>query len=471
MKLSRDGATAGLLGLVVGSCGGVLLWWLGLASSVAGPLLGALCGTLFGRLLRHQAIGPGAGLTWGLSLAFLFWLALPAGIVPVLAGSMPSMGMLDTARARFPQLIACLLCFGVPLGLSLGLWVGARPGPTRSSIHLGRAFFAGGLAGVLAGWILEKWMAQVGFVPQVARMVDSRSNFVGWLLYILAASLIGVTFGLLFQKEVRSYGSGLGWGTAYGILWWFLGPLTLLPASSGHPLDWSSAHATSQFGLLVGHVLFGALVGLLYAIIDRVCVWFLTETDPIRREPEGLGGITLRALGWGAAASVAGGLVFSVVMAAVGFLPTVASLVGGASPFLGFAVHLVISTLIGMTYGILFRHEAPNFGSGIAWGLVYGLVWWFLGPLTLLPVLLGGPLSWTTNAAHVFLPSLVGHLFYGAATAIVFLLLERHHERWLRLDPRLRSRELRRRRPFGTAAPALWLFVLGVGVLLPIVLG
>ena len=471
MKLSRDWATAGLLGLVVGSCGGVLLWWLGLASSVAGPLLGALCGTVFGLLLRRQATGPGAGLTWGLGLAFLFWLALPAGIVPVLVGSMPSMGMLDTARAHFPQLIACLLCFGVPLGLSLGLWVAARPGPTRSSIHFGRAIFAGGLAGMLAGWILEKWMAQVGFVPQVARMVDSRSNFVGWLLYIPAALLIGVTFGLLFQKEVRSYGSGLGWGTAYGILWWFLGPLTLLPLSSGQPLDWSSAHATSQFGLLVGHVLFGALVGLLYAIIDRGCVWFLTETDPIRREPEGLGGITLRALGWGAAASVVGGLVFSVVMMAVGFLPTVASLVGGASPFLGFAVHLVISTLIGMTYGILFRHEAPNFGSGIAWGLVYGLVWWFLGPLTLLPVLLGGPLSWTTNAAHVFLPSLVGHLFYGAATAVVFLLLERHHERWLRLDPRLLSRELRRRRPFGTAAPALWLFVLGVGVLLPIVLG
>lgn len=426
---------------------------------------------LFGLLIRHRATGPGTGLTWGVGLSFLFWLAIPAGIVPVLMGSMPSMGMLDAARSHFPQLIACVLCFGVPLGLSLGLLTAARLEPTKSSMYLGRRIFGGGLAGVLAGWIIAKWMDQVGFLPQVTQMVGSRANLVGWLLYMAVASAIGAMFGLLFQKEVRGYGSGLGWGTGYGMLWWFLGPLTLLRDRSGQPLDWSAAYATLQFGLLVGHVLFGALLGLLYAVIDRVCVWFLTQTDPIRREPEGLGATTLRALGWGAAASLAGGLVFSAVMVEVGFFPTVASLVGGTSPWLGFAVHVAISTLIGMTYGILFRNEAPNFGSGIAWGLVYGLVWWFLGPLTLLPVLLGGSVTWTTKAAHLFLPSLVGHLFYGAVTAVVFLLLERHHGRWLRMDPRLLSRELSRRRPFGSAAPALWLFVLGVGVLLPIILG
>jgi hypothetical protein len=471
MKRSHEGAIAGLLGLVVGSGGGVLLWWLGLDSTHAGPLLGGLCGMLFGLLLRHRATGPGTGLTWGVGLSFLFWLAFPAGIVPVLTGTMRSMGMLDAARSHFPQLIACVLCFGIPLGLSLGLWTVVRLEPTKSSLHLGRRVFGGGLAGVLAGWILGKWMIQVGFLPRVGQMVGSRTNLVGWLLYLAIASVIGAVFGLLFRNEVRSYGSGLGWGTGYGILWWFLGPLTLLRSHPSQSLDWSAAYATSQFSLLVGHILFGALLGILYAAIDRVCVWFLTQTDPIRREPEGLGATTLRSLGWGAAASVAGGLVFSVVMVEVGFLPTVASLVGGTSPWLGFAVHVSISTLIGMSYGILFRDEAPNFGSGIAWGLVYGLVWWFLGPLTLLPVLLGGPVTWTTKAAHLFLPSLVGHLLYGAVTAVVFLLLERYHGRWLRMDPRLLARELSRRRPFGTAAPALWLFVLGLGVLLPIMLG
>jgi uncharacterized membrane protein YagU involved in acid resistance len=464
--------TAGMIaGLAVGCLGGAVIWAIGLASSVGGVALGGLYGLLFALLAARRAVSPGAGLLWGLGYALLLWMAGPAGLFPLLDGGAPAMGMLDTARAHFFELVAYLLCFGLPLGVTLGILGGLRSRPGQARFSLPRALVVGGVAGIVGGWAFGKWMAQVNFFPLIAGLVDSDSVMVGMTLHFGIAVLIGASFGMLFQHDVRGLGSSLGWGLAYGILWWFLGPLTLMPILRGSPPDWSYQQGGALFGSLVGHVIYGLLLGLVYAALDRLWVGFFYESDPINREVEGPGTRTLRSLGWGAVASLAGGLLFSLVMLVTGVLPQIANLVGGSSPVLGFVVHMGISTLIGMSYGVLFGHEAPDLGSGIVWGLTYGLVWWFVGNLTLLPILLGGQFVWTTEAAAAGLPSLVGHLIYGAATACAFLLLERRHADWLRLDPRIAAREERRQRPVGTPAPALWLFVLGLGVMLPVMLG
>jgi uncharacterized membrane protein YagU involved in acid resistance len=298
--------------------------------------------------------------------------------------------------------------------------------------------------------------------------VNASSRETGITLHYAIAILIGASFGVLFQRDVRGHGSSMGWGMAYGLLWWFVGPLTLLPLLLGKPIDWSVARGGDLFGSLVGHVIYGLIVGLIYATLDRLWLGFFHESDPINRE--GVGLRSLESLGRGAVASLAGGLVFSLVMLSIGALPRVAAIVGGTSSVLGFIVHLVISALIGMSFGLLFQHEAPNVGSGIVWGMLYGLIWWFLGALTLFPILLGQPFDWSAQAAGGLLPSLIGHLFYGAATAAVFLWLERRHAAWLELDPRIAAREAKRRRPVGTPAPALWLFALGLGMLLPVML-
>jgi uncharacterized membrane protein YagU involved in acid resistance len=463
--------TGPLAGLAVGCLGGAAIWAMGLASPLTGVALGGLYGLLFALLVARRAVSPGAGLLWGLGYALLLWLAGPAGLFPLLGGGASAMGMVDTARAHFSDLVAYLLCFGLPLGVTLGTLGGLRPQPGQAPFSLPRALVVGGVAGIVGGWAFGRWMAQVGFFPLIASLVGSDSVMVGMTLHFGIAVVIGASFGALFQRDVRSLGSSLGWGLAYGLFWWFLGPLTLLPILRGGVPDWSYQQGGELFGSLVGHVIYGLLLGLVYAALDKLWVGFFYDSDPINREVEGPGARTLRSLGWGAVASLAGGLLFSLVMVTTGVLPQIANLVGGSSPVLGFLVHMGISTLIGMSYGVLFGHEASDLGSGIAWGMVYGLAWWFVGNLTLLPILLGRPFVWTTEAAATGLPSLVGHLVYGAATACVFLLLERRHAGWLRLDPRIAAREERRRRPVGTPAPALWLFVLGLGVMLPVMLG
>jgi hypothetical protein len=462
--------TAIIICVIVGAAGGVVVTMVVPASFIGNILLGALYGLLFALLAAPRAISPGAGLLWGLAYAFILWLAIPAGIVPVLMGGMPSMGMLDVARAHFPELVAYTLGFGAPLGVVLGAWGGLQVYPGQPYFSLPRAIVVGGLAGLVGGWAFGKWMAQVNAFPPIAGLINSDSVMVGMTLHFIFAVIIGAGFGVLFQRDVRGFGSSMGWGAGYGLLWWFLGPLTILPIWQGNRLDWSYQRGSVLFGSLVGHIIYGLIVGLVYAALDKLWVGFFRESDPINREPEGPGSRVLHSLGYGAAASLVGGLLFTAVLFANGFLPKVASIVGGSSLISGFVVNMMISTLIGMSYGLLFRYEAPDFGSGVAWGLVYGLIWWFIGPLTLLPILLGGTFNWTTEIAGALLPSLIGHLIYGAATAVVFLVLERRHADWLLLDPRIAAREARRTRPVGTPAPALWLFVLGLGVLLPILL-
>lgn len=152
----------------------------------------------------------------------------------------------------------------------------------------------------------------------------------------------GASFGVLFQRDVRGPGSSLSWGLAYGIFWWFLGPLTPLPILQGNLPDWSYRHGSELFGSLVGHVIYGLLVGLVYAALDRLWVGFFRDSDPINREAEGPGKRTQLSLGWGAAASLAGGFLFSVVMVAAGTMPGVAGLMGGSSATLEFVIRLAI---------------------------------------------------------------------------------------------------------------------------------
>jgi uncharacterized membrane protein YagU involved in acid resistance len=451
--------------ILIGSIGGLALMPAAGASLVTGPLLGAGYGLLFALLFSKLAVRPGAGLMWGLGYALLLWLAAVTGPLVLRANFS---AQFQTNQDSFPYLVGYVCCIGAPLGLALGLWNDWRS-EVRAAFGYGRAISGGIIAGLAGGWAFGKWMAQADYFPVVAALAGSTSRMAGESLYYFFAAIIGLSFAILFQREIRGLGSSLICGAAYGVFWWFLGPLTLTPLWLRKPLEWSSDRASSQFGSLVGHLLYGLIVGLLYASVDRMLVRFFTDSDPIRREPEGPGVRLILAVRWGALAGIAGGLLYALVLLATGSWTQIAAVVGGSSPWLGFALHLLISIMVGVSYGLLFQREAPNLASGIAWGLCYGLIGWFIGPLTLLPVSQGLPL-WTQVQAREQFPSLVGQLIYGAIAAAAFWALERRHNEWLLLDPRIVAREQRLRRPLGTAAPALWLFVLGMGVLLPILL-
>lgn len=431
--------------------------------------MGTVFGAGFALAARGRATSPGSGLIWGLGTGYLIWMVLPAFSSTGIGSHSLLDGTYSDARLRFPQLMASTVLLGAPVGTFVGVW-GIFTSREASPFRVSKALFAGGSAGIFAALIFSRWMYLGDFYPLIAGLSLHATHFESVALHFAVACAIGVTFGALFQSDLRNLGSALGWGMAYSMFWWLLGGMTLFPILSGGRVDWSMSRAGEQFGPLVGHILFGLVLGFVYTVVTALWTRLFVDADPLNRKREGPGVRILTSIAWGAAAGVAGGLVTLPLLIRTGALGNLAGLDSALGTPVGIILHLAVSTLIGASYGILFRGETSNPVFGSLWGLLFGLIWWYAGPLTLLPLLRTGVCDWTAEAAATLVPALVGHLAFGLIVANVFMAFERKYTRLLMSNPRYAAMEARQKRPLRTPAPALCVFVLGIGILVPILL-
>ena len=138
----------------------------------------------------------------------------------------------------------------------------------RNSPGAGRCSW--GFCGTLGAFVFGRWVSSGDYFPLLAGLGELHSRGAAILLHFALALLIGVTFGLLFQRDVRGYGSCMGWRLGFGIFWWFFGPLTILRVAAGMPLDWSAEQGRAVFGSLVGYILHGLILGVTYVTINAV---------------------------------------------------------------------------------------------------------------------------------------------------------------------------------------------------------
>jgi uncharacterized membrane protein YagU involved in acid resistance len=120
-------------------------------------------------------------------------------------------------------------------------------------------------------------------------------------------------------------------------------------------------------------------------------------------------------------------------------LPLIGRLVGSESVWVGFLVHMVNSSVIGAGYVLVFGRIEKGMVDGLHFGMIYGAIWWFLGPLTLMPMVLGEPIRamWRFDAMLGMFPSFVGHVVYGA---ILGLAVGAARDASLPVEPRARPR-------------------------------
>lgn len=132
--------------------------------------------------------------------------------------------------------------------------------------------------------------------------------------------------------------------------------------------------------------------------------------------------VNTRNLWLGALGGLAGGVPFGMMMAMMGMMPMIGMLIRVENATVGWVVHMLISVVTGALYG----HFAPAFsktwGSAAIAGVVYGVIWWVLGALILMPAILGmtqmifviGQMQWM---------SLIGHIIFTVIMALVFKAL------------------------------------------------
>lgn len=126
--------------------------------------------------------------------------------------------------------------------------------------------------------------------------------------------------------------------------------------------------------------------------------------------------------GAGALGGLVGGLVFGLMMQQMGMMPMIAMMVGQESTTTGWLVHMAISVMFGLAFGLTGNRLVSTWPATMISGLGYGLLLWVIGPLLLMPARLGMPLF---SINSTMLESLLGHLIFGVIVSACVALVVR----------------------------------------------
>lgn len=139
---------------------------------------------------------------------------------------------------------------------------------------IGAGIVAGLIAGVVFGVMMQMMTAptpdgsRMPMMAMVAQVVRSDSLAVGWIYHLFNSVVIGGMFGWVLGGRAAKIGGGLAWGALYGVFWWVLGALILMPILLGMaafaPLMMAPMRPVAM-GSLVGHLLFGLILGGVFA--------------------------------------------------------------------------------------------------------------------------------------------------------------------------------------------------------------
>ena len=142
--------------------------------------------------------------------------------------------------------------------------------------RIGTGLVAGLIAGIvftLVALFLKTTMPdgeQTSMLIVAAEALHSHSWMAGWIASLIYTVIVGGIFGWLVSTGPANEPRMMVWGGLYGLAWWIVSGLILVPALLAKiPLSSAALDAMKPVALasLIEHVLYGVILGFAFALL------------------------------------------------------------------------------------------------------------------------------------------------------------------------------------------------------------
>lgn len=128
-----------------------------------------------------------------------------------------------------------------------------------------------GIAGTVVMTMFTYMAPLMGFSMDIPKMLGSMfgdSIVIGWIMHFMIGIILAVTYGLIFYNKL-SLSNPFVKGAVFAILPWLMAQLIVMPMMSsmqgmGFAAGLFSGSVLIAMASLMGHLLYGAVVGKLY---------------------------------------------------------------------------------------------------------------------------------------------------------------------------------------------------------------
>lgn len=136
----------------------------------------------------------------------------------------------------------------------------------------GKCMSNGIVAGLVAGIVFAFFLLLSGFGENVDSILGLFGPLETLLLHFLSSILAGILFAALLDHFLDTWTGAIISGLGFGLTLWLIGPLTLVPTlidAKALFSQWTMTGIAANLQALVGHLLFGLVLGLGYCFLKK----------------------------------------------------------------------------------------------------------------------------------------------------------------------------------------------------------